>query len=204
MSNIPFSPLVRWAAVGWLAFWVPVYWHYWGWHNFLYFCDVSVILTCIGLWKSSPLLLSSQAVGAIVLNFLWTMDAVWRLAFGNHLIGGTEYMWESQYQPWLRSISLFHVAWPLLLVWAVRRSGYDARGFKLQCAIAAGVFVVSRIVSAHAEPAKNLNFALTDPLFHREWGPAPAHLALLLAVLIGVIYWPTHVVLLRTMPRAKP
>ena len=37
---------------------------------------------------------------------------------------------------WLRLLSLFHVVVPVLLPWAIRRLGYDPRGWKLQTAIA--------------------------------------------------------------------
>ena len=45
---------------------VPVYLHYYGWTNFLYFCDVALILTLIGIWIESPLLPSMGAIGITV------------------------------------------------------------------------------------------------------------------------------------------
>ena len=41
-----------------LIFWFAVYWRYWGLANFLHLCDTAVILTCIGLWSNSVLLVS--------------------------------------------------------------------------------------------------------------------------------------------------
>ncbi len=41
----------------WLAVWLPAYWRVWGWANFLHLCDVTVILTCVGLWFGNSLLL---------------------------------------------------------------------------------------------------------------------------------------------------
>jgi hypothetical protein len=195
---------MRWAAVAWLAVWIPTYLQVWGWYNFLFFCDVAVLLTCLGLWRGNALLLSSQAVGAIVINLLWTLDAAWRLLLGRHLIGGTEYMWDANYPLWIRFLSLFHVVWPLLLLWAVRRTGYDPRGIVLQSGIAVVVMVLSRIVEEMFAIGKNLNFVMTDPIFHRSWGQAPVHLTFHLIVLIAVIYWPTHLVLRRFLPPLAP
>lgn len=186
---------MRWVAVAWLAVWVPAYAVTWGWTNFLLLCDIAVILTCAGLWLGNRLLLSTQAVSSIVPDVLWTLDVLWRLVLGSHLIGGTEYMWDAQYPLGVRLLSCFHVGWPVLLVWALRRVGYDRRAFAAQSALAVAVFVVSRFF----DPAKNLNYAFVDPILKRTWGPAPAHLALILGVLILVLYWPTHRVLLRTL-----
>jgi hypothetical protein len=190
---------MRWAGLVWLAVWVPAYAITWGWWNFILLCDIAVILTCVALWRGNSLLLSSQAVSAIVVNLLWTLDLACRVAFGRHLIGGTEYMWDARFPLWVRLLSLFHVFWPVLLVWAVRHVGYDRRGFAFQSALAAVVMVVSRF----GDPVKNPNAAFRDPLFGQTWGPVPAHLALMLVVLILVIYWPTHRILLRTMPSVE-
>jgi hypothetical protein len=190
---------MRWAALVWLAVWVPAYAVTWGWWNFILLCDVAVLLTCVGLWRGDSLLLSSQAVSSIILNLLWTLDIAWRLAFGGHLIGGTEYMWDARFPLWVRLLSLFHVVWPVLLVWALRRVGYDRRAFAFQSALA----VVLMLISRFGDPVKNPNMAFRDPLFGQTWGPVPAHLALMLVVLVFIIYWPTHRILLRTMPRLE-
>jgi len=189
-------PIARWVALVWLAVWVPAYAMQWGWPNFIFLCDVAVVLTCAGLWFGNSLLLSSQAVSSIVINALWVLDVAWRAVFNKHLIGGTEFMFDPQYPVWLRLLSFFHLAWPLVVVWAVCRVGYDRRALKLQSAIAALVMVAARFT----DPARNINFAHRDPLFGMQWGLAPAHLALMLAVLIAVIYWPTHHLLARFIP----
>ena len=192
-------PWVRWGAVLWLAVWVPAYAVTWGWPNFLLLCDMAVILTCIGLWTGNRLLLSTQAVTSMIPDSLWTLDVAWRLALGSHLIGGTEYMWDPQYPLWVRLLSCFHVFWPVLLVWALRRVGYDRRAFLWQSVLAVVLLILSRFF----DPAKNMNFAFVDPIFKREWGSPPAHLTVILGVLILMLYWPTHRVLLKTLGVAR-
>jgi hypothetical protein len=172
----------------------------WGWPNFLHLCDVAVILACIGLWRGSAVLLSSQAVNSMFADLVWCLDVGWRLLFGRHLVGGTEYMWDARFPLWVRLLSLFHVFLPVLLVWSLRRTGYDRRGWLLQSAIAAVLMVAARLF----EPARNLNYAYRDPLFNRSWGPAPVHIVVMLLPLIGIIYWPTHLVLARFLPTARP
>jgi hypothetical protein len=73
----------------------------------------------------------------------------------------------------------------------MRKIGYDRRALALQAAIAAALFIVSRFLP----PALNMNYVYQDPLFHRAWGPAPLHLAVILAGAVALLYWPTHLFL---------
>jgi hypothetical protein len=85
---------------------------------------------------------------------------------------------------------------PPLLLWALHRSGYDRRGWALQSAIALPVFIASRFAS----PADNINFAFTDPLFHRAWRPAPVYIAVIFLLTVFAAYLPTHLLLKRLFP----
>lgn len=197
-SPHPLFPLwVRWVSLVWLAVWVPSNALYWGWANFLHLCDVAVLLTCIGFARSNVLLLSSQAVSSLIGDLLWCLDAGWRLFAGRHLTGGTEYMWDTRFPLWVRLLSLFHVVLPMLLLAALRRAGYDRRALLLQSGIAMVLLVVSRLLGP---TTRNLNYAFADPIFHRAFGPAPVHLALIFVALLGIIYWPTHLLLARAFP----
>jgi hypothetical protein len=184
-------PALRWFSLLWMVVWLPAYFRVWGWANLLHLCDVAVILTFAGIWLASPLLLSSQAVNSVAAGFLWVLDVCWRLTTGRFLLGGTEYMWDTRYPLSVRLLSTFHIGLPLVLLWTLRKVGYDRRALALQTAIAAVLLVFSRLLSAEL----NMNYAYRDPLFHRAWGPPPAHLAMIFVPLVVVIYWPTHLLL---------
>jgi hypothetical protein len=186
---------LRPAAAIWLVLFIAVYGWAYGAANFIRLCDVAVILTCLGILSGSALLVSSQAVSSLVVDLAWDLDLLWQLLLGRPLIGGTEYMWDTRFPLGVRLMSLFHVAWPPLLITVLRRQGYDPRGFPLQCLIAAAVLVASRFIL----PGENLNYAFRDPFFHRAWGPAPVHIALTFAVLVAAVYWPTHRLLRRLL-----
>lgn len=192
-------PILRWAALLWCAVWLPCYWLIWGGANFLHVCDVAVLLTCIGLWNRNARLLSAQGVSAIVPDAAWGLDAGWRLLFGRHLVGGTEYMWDSRYPLFVRLLSLFHIFLPLILLWSLRRVGYDRRGWKLQSMILAVLLIASRFFGA----SWNLNYAFSDPVFHRAWGPAPLHLAVMFIAIVALLYVPTHLFLSWAFPEPK-
>lgn len=189
-SAVPF-PILRWAGLAWMLVWLPAYFRVWGWANLLHLCDVAVILTFIGLWLGNPLLLSSQAVGSLMAGVFWISDVGWRLTTGRDLIGGTDYMFDHRYPLWVRLLSTFHVGLPIVLLWALRKVGYDRRALALQAVIAAVLLIAGRFLSADL----NMNYAYQDPIWHRAWGPGPVHIVVTLVVLSAAIYWPTHLLL---------
>jgi len=190
--------LLRWASLFWLLIWLPSNVWAWGWQNLMHLCDVGLVLACLGMWWRQPLLVSSQALSALLVGVLWGLDIAWRLVSGHHLIGGTEYMWDTHYPLWIRLQSIFHLVLPFLLLWTLRILGYDRRALALQSAIAALLLILSRFLS----PGLNMNYAFQDPLLHRAWGPAPLHLAVILAGCVVIFLWPTHLILSRIYPAA--
>ena len=66
----PFRDL-RWLGIAWLVVYLPSYAVAYGWLNFLFLCNIGVIVTAIGLIFGSRLLLSSQAVAAPVIGLAW-------------------------------------------------------------------------------------------------------------------------------------
>jgi len=190
-------PRARGLALVWLLVWAPAYaWGY-GWANFLQLCDLAVILTCVGLWRGSPLLLGMSALSSLVIDVAWDLDLAFRVLTGGHLFGGTEYMWDPRFPLPLRLLSLFHVVWPALLWWALGRVGYDRRALGAQAVLALAVLGASGVV----QPDANINFARADPFTHRSWGPAPVHVGLTALALVGLVYAPTHALLRRVRPR---
>ena len=197
MSGPTTFPKLRWAAIVYLLVWGTAYTVYWGAQDLILLCNTAVILTCAGLWLGNSLLLSTQAVSTMLIGPLWGLDLGWRIATGGQsLIGGTEYMLDAHYPLWVRLLSCDHLVMPILLVWALRRVGYDRRAWAAQTAVAGVVLVVSRFIT----PEKNLNFSYTDLLFHRAWGPPPVHLAFILLMISALLYWPVHAVLCKIYP----
>ncbi|HKW88944.1 MAG TPA: hypothetical protein VJN21_09325 [Candidatus Acidoferrales bacterium] len=196
VNSSKFPDWVRWACAVWLAAWFAIYWREWGVANFLHVCNLAIILSCLAIWRNNSLLLASQAVASVLGDALWDLDVSWNFFSGHHVFRGTEYMWDAHYALWVRLISLYHFVWPVILIWSVKRVGYDRRGLALQAGIGAAAILAGRL----ANPALNLNFAFADPIFHRQIGSAPVHLFIIWAVLVCVVYVPTHLVLSKLFP----
>lgn len=189
-----FMRLPLWLKIFWTVWvlaWIPVYWRQYGLQNFLYFCDLGNILIAIGLWLESPLIFSSQASGLLLFQTLYTVDLLGALFSGRHIIGGTEYMFDTHVPLFIRLLSLFHVVMPLLLLWAIWRLGYDKRGWKFQTLI---TWVVVPI-NYFWRPQFDVNWA-RGPFFHEQHVvPGPLYLLAYLAIVPLAVYWPTHLLL---------
>lgn len=180
-----------WLKVVWtmcLIVWIPLYWRQYGSQNFLFFCDLGNLLVAAGLWLESPLIFSWQASGLLLFQTLFTIDLAGALVSGRHLIGGTEFMFDSQVPLPIRLFSLFHVVMPPLLLWAIWRLGYDQRGWKYQT-LTAWIVVP---INYFWRPEYDVNWA--RGLFFREQRAVPGLLYLLayLIVVPAAVYYPTH------------
>ncbi len=201
--RIPLWLKIVWTL--WVAVWAPLYWKHYGAQNLLFFCDLGNFFVLAALWMESPLLFSWQAVGLLVFQTLYTVDLLGAALSGRHLIGGTEYMFDAVVPLWLRLLSLFHVVMPALLLWGVRRLGYDKRGWKLQVLTACIVVPVNYLW----RPQYDVNWA--RGLFFNEQHLVPGAIYVLayLVVISAGVYWPTHLALerwagKRSNPRASP
>src|SRR5260370_37752274 len=135
-----------WVKLGYsayLAVVVPYYWVTYTPGTSLYFCDIALLVTAVAIWVESPLLVSMQAVAITVPQLLGVVDVVCRLVAGVHITGVTAYMLDASIPPFLRALSSFHGWLPFVLLWLLSRVGYDRRAFRLQCAAAVVVLLVS-------------------------------------------------------------
>ena len=204
----PQLPLwLKLAYSSFMAVLVPVYWHYYGPTNFLYFCDIALILTLAGIWLESPLVVSMCAVGILAPQALWVADFLTNL-FGMPLVGMTDYMFNAQSSRFLRGLSLFHGWLPFLLVYLVWKLGYDRRAFLAWTGLAWALILICFFFMPPPQPDPglmpvNINYV---------WGPSDnvaqnwvAPWIWVLGLLIGLpilLFVPVHFLLLRLAPPA--
>jgi hypothetical protein len=187
-SRVPLWLKLAWTA--WILVWAPLYWKHYGRQNFLYFCDLGNLLITAGLWLESRLILSWQAVSLLVFQTLYTVDLIAAFAFGVHPIGGTEYMFDPTIPLAVRLLGLYHLAVPVLLLWAVKRLGHDPNALKYQIVTTCVVVPINYFW----RPEYNVNFA--RGIGHEQHlMPGWAYLLGYLVVAPLLVYWPTHRVL---------
>lgn len=214
-AESPRIPLwLKMAYTAFMAVLIPVYTINYGVTNFLWFCDVALILTLIGLWREDRLLISIASVAIILPQLLWVIDFAYGLATGGGtLISLAAYMFDADLDIRLRAISLFHGWLPFLLIYAVWKLGYDRRALKLQVVLAAVVLIASFMavempqgepggITRETHPAGNINKVLgwnDDSLPQQTMHPF-AWLGVLMAAYPLCLYIPSHLALSRFVP----
>jgi hypothetical protein len=203
---VPLSPRLPLAlkllVTAFVAVMVPVYYVNYGPTNFLYFCDISLLLCLIALWTEQALPASMAAVGILLPQALWCLDFLGELV-GVHLVGLTAYMFDPNRSLFLRGLSFFHGWLPFLLVFLVKRLGYDRRALAAWTALGWSLCLVAYFwlpaagtVMADPKIPVNINYVFGfDDAKAQTWLPGPVYLLGWMAVLFIVCYLPTHLVL---------
>jgi hypothetical protein len=182
---------------------VPFYLHTYGPTNFLYFCDVALLMALVAVWKEDSLWASMPAVGILLPQALWMVDFLGGL-IGLRVVGMTAYMFDPGIALFARGLSLFHFWLPLFLLWILWRIGYDRRAFLAWTLLAwALILICYFLMPAPPAPLDNPNlpvninyvYGLSDEK-PQAWMSPLAYLGLMIVGLPVCVFLPTHLVLL--------
>ena len=183
--------LPLWLKLVYTAFfiaWVPVILHAYGPTNFLWLCNVCNFLLVYGVWRESRLIFSSQLLAVFLTDIVWAVDVLgWTLA-GDFPLGFAAYMANEELPLAARALSLYHLVMPVMLVFGVRRLGYDGRALGLQALITAIMLPISLALSPQEW---NINW-VWGPGFVQTWMPAWAWVTLCTLGYPLVLYLPVH------------
>lgn len=200
-ARIPLAVKLLYTAF--VAVMVPYYWHAYGPQNFLYFCDVAVLVTLVGIWLESALLISLEAIAILLPQTLWMLDFAGRL-MGFHFMGLTDYMFDATLPRFVRGLSLFHGWLPLLIVWMVFRLGYDRRAIWVQTIVGVSLLLICYFCFAPPSAANygaNINYVYGfGEKTQQHAMPALAWFAIVVTGVPCLLYVPTHLVLRKIVP----
>src|SRR5262245_1684822 len=198
---------VKLAYTAFVAVLVPYYWVAYGPTNFLYFCDVALLMTLVALWLESPLLASMPAVGILLPQALWCVDFFGEL-FGVRVLGLTGYMFDEKLTLFTRGLSFFHFWLPFFLAWLVWRLGYDRRAFAWWPGLAWILVLVCYFFLPPGPPPTetpnlpvNVNYVYGFGDEPQTWTSPLAWVGLLMLGLPVLVFLPTHWLLLKFFPR---
>lgn len=184
-----------------VALLVPIYWRQYGPANFLWFSDIALLLIVPALWLENAVLVSMTALSVLVLELLWNIDFWIRLGTSKSLIGLSAYMFDPKIPLFIRGLSFFHVALPMLLVWLLYHLGYDHRAWLWQSLVALVVLPISYLAT---DPRENINWVYGFGEKPQTVLPAPLFVGLLMLGFLLIIYLPVHVLLGKIFGSAKP
>ena len=214
-AALPQSAIPMWLKVAYTAFvavLIPVYWANYGPTNFLYFCDVALLITLYAVWAENKTAASMAAVGILLPQVFWCLDfglQLVRVMTGAAHSGMTAYMFDSNKPLFLRGLSLFHGWLPFLLVFLVARLGYEARALKKWTGLAWSLclFAFFALPPAGAKLADpntpvNVNYVFgLDDTQAQTWIPQSVYLVVWMLALFSLAYLPTHLLLKRFATR---
>lgn len=184
-----------WLKVGYTLFvcvLVPAYWKHYGPGNFLWFSDTALLITVIALWLENSLLASIAALAVLLLDLAWNIDFVTHLLTGSSLTGLSAYMFDRRVSRFIRALSLFHVFFPVLLLWMLHRLGYNSRALLVQTVLAWIALPLSYFFTRRSE---NVNWVHGFGNQPRLFLSPQLHILLLMISFPIVIYLPTHFLL---------
>jgi len=196
-----------------VALLVPIYLRDYGPTNFLYFCDIALLLTVYAVWRESRLAASIALVGILVAQTLWITDFLTRLG-GVPITGAdgmTAYMFKSSNALFTRFLSFFHFWLPLLLLYVVKRLGYDRRALLWTTLGGWLVLCICYFMPMPPAPADNPNLPVNINMVHGFSDAAPqtamsppANLGMMLALWLVIACLPPHLILRKWCEQPAP
>lgn len=150
---------------GYLLILIPAYWKAFGPDNFFWLSDIGLFLTVIGLWCQSSLLISTAIILTFPLDIIWVIDFILRLITRKNGLGIVDYMFNSKFPIFTRSLSLFHIFLPILWFWCLLMWGYNQKALWLAIMI---VWLIFPLTYFLANPAKNINWVHYAPILNKK------------------------------------
>lgn len=131
-----------------------------------------------------------MAIGVLPLELAWTLDFL----FGSRLFGMASYMFDPELPLFLRAFSLYHTVMPVIMIFLLRRLGYDRRALIMQTLL---IWVVLPVTYLLTDPTDNINLVF-GPGREAQTALHPLlYLSLEMIVLPVVICLPMHLLLRR-------
>jgi hypothetical protein len=168
---------------------IPIYWKHYGPQNFLWFSDIALFGSLIALWTESSLIASMMAIGVLFPELAWNVDYFSRLLTGKKLIGLSDYMFEDDKPLFLRALSLFHVAIPIILIWMLFEYGYSESAIFYQTILA---WIVLTICYLFTSPMENINWVFGPGGKPQKRMPPLLYFFIILLFFPLIIFLPSH------------
>jgi len=171
---------------------IPIYLKHWGAGNFLWFSDIALFGTLLALWLESSVIASMMAISVLLPEVVWNVGFFGRLLTGKNMGTLAAYMFDSSKPLYVRSLSLFHVVLPVLLIWLVHKLGYAAHAWLGQTLLAWIVLPLTYLVT---DPKENVNWVYGPSSEPQTVIPKRLYLLLVMLFFPLFVYLPTHLIL---------
>ena len=151
MVSLPIK-ILAWVFI---AAWAFAYAAYYPLENFLWTCNIGLILTALALAADSRLLLSAVLIVVALPDLGWVLDVASAAWTGSHLFGGTEYMFDREIPLGIRLFSFEHLLLTPFLIYSLWGRGYDSRAPAFSAPFLVALYYLTYFL---ADPAWNVNW----------------------------------------------
>ncbi len=179
---------------------IPLYLSYYGWYNFLWLSDVGLFMTLAALWSSSSFLMSIPLVIVFPVEIMWNIDFFIRLLTGYKVAGLTNYMFDDTLPLFLRCLSLFHVAMPLLWGWYLFTWGYNRKAFIWAMML---FWLIMVITYWYTPVEENINWVFAARVYQWQDVSPAVWLVILMIGFPLFVFLPMHLVLMKFFDYTK-
>lgn len=171
--------------------------------HLLWFCDIALLLTAVGLFFRSATLVTAQLVAILVFHVAWNLDFWLFLVFGYMPFGSTAYMFYHDLSPYEKVLSFFsHVFVVPAALYGVYVLGVSRRAWLVQTAQTILIFFLTYLLT---RPEENINWMFGSDFLNTT--PSSIHPALYYCLMgivpTVIVYLPTNKLLTAMADRQK-
>lgn len=144
--------------------------------NLLFFCDISLFITCITFlipFRYRSISSSIATLLAFIPSIVWTIDFA-LLYFGINIFNMARYMYDPKYNILMRYLSTFHIWLWIVHLYLLKKYRYSTKAFLCWIEIFFGVYLILNIftpkqpsnINAYEQPEYKYIFIVTNLFLH--------------------------------------
>jgi len=161
----------------------------------LWFCDIALLMTAIGLFLRSGLILTAQLTALLIFHFGWNLDFGLYLFWGHSLIGSTAYMFYHDLTLYEKCLSFFsHVFVIPAAFYGIIILGVSRKAWIFQWGQTLVLFLLTYLIT---RPEENINWMFGNELLSIKPDMITPILYYVLMIVIPpvFVYWPTNILI---------
>ena len=147
---------LKWLFWVFVLAWAIVYAFYYPIANFLWTCNIGLMLAALGMALGDNRFILSVCLILVALpDLLWTIDVTTAWLTGEHPLGGTAYMFDVKIPLLVRLFSLEHLLLTPILITLLWHQGYDRRALPVTAVLVLALYYLTYWL---ADPETQVNW----------------------------------------------
>jgi hypothetical protein len=167
-----------------IAVMVPAYYRHFGPTNFLWFSDIALLIMFIEVWLCTGILTSMMAVGALLFELGWNGMFTYQIIVGNTNPNFICNILTPGFPILFRILPLFHIFLPIIIIYMLKKLGYDKRAIWYQ-----SIFGILVLCIAHMATTKPQNIDWTYAFNNSPYTNLPQPWNFIIVILLFMLFY---------------